>query len=361
MLGNRHKGWIGIEWGAQTLRLAQVERDREGVRVVASAVASRSRPIGSQDPLSVVPDWSPDELRAAVRSSSFSGRSVACVLPMHLSDLRQLTIPPGSAAERYAMVSSELALAQGEASRNVLFDFWDAGGGSRKSPETVNAMSVPSDIVEEVVRTMTRAKLHCEVLDGLPFAMSRAVGLAFGRAHAPLAVFDWGRVSGTFCMVHHGMPVFTRHLRNCGLAKLLESVGHALALPESDVLETLAVYGLPGEKSDDDRADEIQAVIADAAGGPLHEVVEELRRTIAYMGTQHAEMSLERLCLTGECATIRHVDRFLASQLNVPVDVWTLPRASAGQGVVSESSMPHFASAIALSALAWTPEGTDVP
>jgi Tfp pilus assembly PilM family ATPase len=362
MFGNRRKGWIGIEWGTRTLRLAQVERDRGNLRIAASAVVSRPRDSHKpEDMLFAIPDWSADQLRTAVHSGNgFSGRSVACALPMHLTDLRQLTIPPGNDDERYAMVSNEIASAQGDAAKETVFDFWEPDGAIRQSTRTVNALSVPSDIVAKVTRTMTRAGLACEVLDGLPFSLSRAVNLMYGPLHAPLAVMHWGRISSAFCMVCDGMPLFTRHLRNCGMTKLLDTLSQALALPEDDIIQTLTAYGLPDDSTRDEQASEIQAVIADAAQSQLHEIVVELRRTMDYIGTQHADTLPERLCLTGDCATIQHVDRFLSSQIGLPVDIWNLPPTATAENAAPAVSTSPFAAAIALSALAFMPEAKDI-
>jgi Tfp pilus assembly PilM family ATPase len=358
MFGNRRKGWIGIEWGTQTLRLAQIERNREEWRVVASAVVTRRHNSSTpQELLSAVPAWSALELRTAISSDPrFSGRTAACVLPMHLTELRQLTIPPGSAAERYAMVSNEIASTQGDAEGDVLFDYWESPGTApSESSGTINAMSVPCDIVANVTDTMAQARLACEVLDGLPFSLGRAVGMEFGRENGLIAVLDWGRISSTFCLVRNGAPLFTRHLRNCGLARLTDTVSQALALPEEDVTETLATFGLPGDPPSDGRAGEIQAVIAEAAQPHLNEIVEEVRRTIAYIGTQDSGAVPERLCLTGDGATVRHADHFLSSQVSVPVRVWGMPATVADNGAAAAAEMPQLATAIALSALAWTP------
>jgi Tfp pilus assembly PilM family ATPase len=259
MFGNRRKGWIGIEWGTQTLRLAQVERCHGELRIVASAIVSRYGDFSaSQKSLSAVPSWSAQELQTAIRSNPcFSGRRAACVLPMHLTELRQLTIPPANDAERYAMVSNEIALAHGETEEDLVFDYWNASAASPDASESVNAMSASGSLVEKMTQTLAQAGLECEALDGLPFSLSRAVGFASGRENAPVAVLNWGIASSMFCLVQNSEPLFTRHLRNCGLADLLEAVGKTLALPEEDVLDALATYGLPSGSSPNTRSGEI--------------------------------------------------------------------------------------------------------
>ena len=355
MFATRRKGWIGIEWGTHLLKLAQVERGPGGWRVAAAAVVPRKSTSGEAgEQLALVPAWNATELRAATRGDvRFSGRRVACAMPMHLTEMRQLTIPPGSLAERYAMISNEMAAATDAASAEAFFDFWEADGAvTADVAETVNTLSARGDIVANVTSTLNQAGLACEVLDGLPFAVSRAVGMILGRTHPPVAVLDWGRASSMFCLVRDGLPLFTRHLRNCGLAKLLESVGRALGLPEDDVREVLAKYGFPGDAAGDPQAAEIQAVIAEAAQAQLGEIVEELQRTIAYMGTQLVGIVPERLCLTGDGSTVKHAGQIVAGRLHLTVDPLGVATSAlpASPGAIA---LPEFATAIGLSALGW--------
>jgi Tfp pilus assembly PilM family ATPase len=358
MLGNLRRGWIGIEWGTQTLKIAQAECKRGELRIAASAMVPR-RPTSPeiQDPLSIRPAWSAQDLQAALASDSrFTGKKAACVLPIHLTDLRTMAIPPGSPAERHAMVSNEISSLRGDTGEEIEFDFWESGhGDSIQATESVNTLSVSSRLVAELTQTLSRAGLCCEILDGLPLALSRAAAMQYGLECPPTAVLDWGFASSIFCVVRAGKLIFSRHLRNCGLAKLFETVGQLLNLPEEDVLEILARYGLPEESSADASTKEIQAAIAEAARPHLNEIVEELRRTIAYLGTQFAGIVLERLCLTGDGAAVRHTDRFLSDLIGLSVDVWQLP-ATAANG---RSGLPHesasLGAAFALSVLAWNP------
>jgi Tfp pilus assembly PilM family ATPase len=364
MFGNHRKGWIGIEWGTQTLRLAQVERGRGECRVVAMAAVTRyGNPIDPRDLLSGVPAWSAEELLAAIHSdANFSGRKVACALPMHLTELRELTVPPGTADEQYAMVSNDIFTAQDETEGNVVFDFWKSEDSMQpQGPDLVNAMSAPVGVVDELTRTLTQAGFDCELLDGLPFSLSRAVSLMSNRPDSLLAVLDWGRISSTFCLVSRGTPLFTRHLRNCGLAKLLDDVGRSLGIPEEEVCEVLSTHGLPGESRDEGRIGEIQAVIAEITQPQLEEMAEELKRTIAYLGTRHAEAMPERLFLTGDGAAVRHVDRFLSAQIEMPVEIWGLASASSEERVGQSIPLPHLATAVSLSALAWLSDSTNLP
>jgi Tfp pilus assembly PilM family ATPase len=347
-----------MEWGVQTLKLAQVERAKGELRIAASAVLPRKPASGeAPDPLSTCPAWSAQELQASLAlDRRFSGSAVACVLPMHLTDLRQLAIPPGNAAERYAMVCNEIGSAQGVAAADAEFDFWEAE--DRDSPQAtgrINTLSVSRQVVAELTRTLSQIGLVCEVLDGLPFALSRAVGLAYGGESAPTAVLDWGFASSTFCMVRGGQPLFVRHLRNCGLVRLFETVGQTLNLPEEDLAEVLTCYGLPEDSSGGASDREVQAAIAEATHPHFSEIAEELLRTIAYMGTQYPGVHLQRLCLTGDGAMVANADGLLSRLIKLPVERWGLPTMATGGNRFPAAATSRLGAAVSLSALAWSP------
>ena len=103
-------GWIGVDLGTHTVKLAQAVRTPDGVRLRHAAVIQRPSPWPEGDALAVdEPDSSWPEIRAALECGGFRGRNAACVLPMNVCELRGLKVPQGDVHERRAMIASELA------------------------------------------------------------------------------------------------------------------------------------------------------------------------------------------------------------------------------------------------------------
>ena len=355
----RKKGWIGVDLGPGSLKLVQVERTGIGMRIGASVVMPRIRPSTSEpDAVARESEWTSRDILAALSlKPGLSGRRAACVLPMCVTDLNVLKLPSGGIGERRAMVSHELSSMFTGQECEREFDFWEAAPAATSNPrdtKDVNVLSVSRRLTSQVARDLSGARLRCEVIDGLPFALARAVKLAYASGPAaPVGAVDWGFASATFCVASGAKPLFTRHLRSCGASPLLAAVSEALGLSETEAMQILAGYGLPGPERGDGELAELQEVIAEVGAEPLSEMVEELNKTISYLRMQYAGILPERLCLFGEGATIRNVTTFLSKKVGLPIDVWRLPHL---ENHTREDSGDHPAllgTAAALSALAW--------
>ena len=98
-------GWIGVDVGTHTVKLAQVVRDGTSVRLHSAAVIQRSTTWTGEDSLAQdQPITSHIEISAALDCGGFTGRNVICALPMNVCQLRSLNIPPGSDQERLLSV-----------------------------------------------------------------------------------------------------------------------------------------------------------------------------------------------------------------------------------------------------------------
>ena len=103
----RKTGWIGIDLGTAGLKLVQAERVGRRVRIAASVVLRRPSPSRTKTNTDRADcPWRGDDLAAALSlAPHFSGRRVACVLPMRDTEMHVMPIPPGAEAERRAMIA----------------------------------------------------------------------------------------------------------------------------------------------------------------------------------------------------------------------------------------------------------------
>ncbi len=359
MLRARRKGWIGVDLGPRTLALAQVERAGTGVRLAASALV---REPGSDDAVTggeaASRAWDGEDVRAALSlAPGFSGRTAACVLPMRATDLSVLTLPPAHEGERRSMIAHELSTAFANDPQPREFDYWEPAATATPdgaSQDNVNVLSVPQRTARRAVRGLAEAGLRCDVMDGLPFALARAVDLAYPEPEGPLAALDWGYASGTFCVVSAGCPQFTRHLRTCAFGPVVGRVGQALGLSEDEARRVLVDYGLPGPGGREAMHREIQAAVREVTAPLLRELVEELKRTLSFVRMRYAAAVPGRVCLFGEGATVRNAARHLSEGIGLPVEPWRMPSSGRTKTSVPPALAPLWGAAVALSALAWS-------
>jgi len=356
------KGWIGVDIGTRTIKLAQVERARHGLRLSEAMIVQRRTPWTDGDEnLSATPAQSHEEISAALAlSERFVGRTAACVLPMGVHDVRALRIPAGAESERRAMIASELeSVFEGESGAREI-GFWDVnakGKTEKQGAKNVSVLSLTRPWASQAATDLARAKLKCQALDGPPLAIARAVQMALPTPTAgPVAAVDWGFSSTTFGVIVDGRPLYTRCLRDCSLGQVIRSVRNALDVSLDEAQHLLTAYGLPDPENRDDGHEDIRAIVGDAAAGSLNEFVEQLSKTLAYYSAQWPGLSPKQIWIFGGGATVRGMINYLSRAIPLPIDVWRLPQVHSKTETQQTSPPALLATAIALSTLAWTDE-----
>ena len=353
----RAKGWIGIDLGTSAVKLAQVEQIAGQYRLARARIVRRAPGGEGNGSAGAAAQWWADVFRRESLRDGFAGRRAACVLSASETDLRAMNLPEGTDAERRAMLANEMETIFAGNSGRRAFDFWDTrrqAAAGESALENVNALSVAENDVASVVASLTRSGLFCEVLDGLPLALARAVGMVSAPPPGvPVAALDWGSTSATFSIVCDEVPVFTRHLRDCGYSALPASVVEALGLPVEDAEQLLATHGLCDPARPDDPLDDVQEVLTDVTAEALGNVVSRLDKTLAYPELHRSRLLPERIWLFGGGATVRNLPAILSARIGLPVEAWRLPWGDSPGVTGPLPPMEILGTAAALSALAW--------
>jgi type IV pilus assembly protein PilM len=358
---SRNLGWIGVDVGTHTVKLAQAVRSPEGVRLRHAAVIQRSSPWSELDDLALgEPDPSWSEIWAALECGGFEGRNTTCLLPMNVCELRGLKIPQGDEHERKAMIASELADDENAQVSNTEFDYWELGG--EQGVETadgfnVNVISVSRPWIDQVASDCQRAHLDCWAVDGTPLAMARAVGLTTQqRSGERVLAVDWGFSNTTLSMVGKGRPLYARRLHNCCFRKCLVAIQESLGVTLDHAQHLVDVHGVvaPGA-SDTTTAGQrdIQAAVTDALADTADSLVEQIERTLQFVESQRRHHHPTQLWLMGGGASVRNIGPYLTKRLELPVSIWNVPTDDRRDGAELGRETPLFAAAFALSALAW--------
>ncbi len=351
-------GWIGIDVGSHSVKLAQLEIVGGQPQIAEALVI----PI-PQSELSTADllrsGWLARSLRDELsHRHGFRGRNAACGLSMSVTEFRSMSIPPGSPAERREMIAQELSDSGDYSSAAVEFDYWD---GYCNPAETsgadapVNVLSVPVDLATQLAEAIQGAGLRCQVLDGGPFALARSIELIRGQVATghPVAVLDWGHRAAHFALLVNGQPVFSRLLKDCGVGALVAAVGRELGLSVEDCHQLLATCGVPNPHLDRSERTELQELVDDYSGELFDHLLAELEKTLSYLRMQRAELIPAELWLVGGGATIRNVEAKLCFETGMPVKLWQ-PRRRASVSLGAESQpIELFAQAAALSELGW--------
>ena len=356
MIWSRTRGWIGVDVGTHTVKLAQLEKRAGTVRLVDALVVRRSQAWQVGDAGSRAGPWeSIREIRAGLAlSKKFRGRDAAVSLPMAVCDVRECQVPTDSSeGPRWETVAQELKAAWGNTFDQRELEFWNADlpVGQPKSKETLFAFSIPGSWSTRVVKDMTQSGLDGLVLDGLPLALARAVQLGGDLAGGSVLAVEWGCPRASLCGVFAGHPYYVRCLRGGGFDDVIQSLRVAMSLTTEEAEKLLTEHGLadcglhPRSK--------MQAVIEDVITEPLEGFVHELKRTLAFLRQHRRGISHQKMILLGGGACLRNVAPFLTDKLVLPVEVWQPDVERMQHGSQPQLPIELFGPAMALSSLRW--------
>ena len=342
----QRRGWVGVDIGTSTIKLAQVERCHDGWQLRFGQILPRC-PTGWDRSLTGLRDILEPALQGMHRWRS---RPAACLLPMPLSELRVLDLPTAPDAELLHLVDAELNYSNDHGPGDYQAGFWRTNPcRSNQATCLIHVVSTPTDTAQNVVSELNCAKLQCQAIDTHPFALARAIAMSRPDTSAEMiAAVDWGFNAISLTMVRHGTPCFTRLLSECGLDKVVANLQSGFKLTHEEACQLLDKYGL---QADDDLApDEIRQAICNLTKEPVKQAVQELRRTLQFIAHEHPELVPQHVCLFGGGATLKGTEQLLSEQLALPVTAWHL----SSQATSAANPFGHQAilgKAIALSAL----------
>lgn len=351
-------GWIGVDIGTHTIKLAQAVRAAGGIRLRAAAVIQRPDPWPADDTLGhSAPDSSQAEIHAALECGGFQGRNAACLLPMNLCDLRALNVPLGDDHERRAMIASELADEWAVQSAAREFDFWELEVERRTETSeafNVEILSVTRPWIAQVAGDLRRARLDCWAIDGGPLAISRSVALtAKLRNSDRVMAVDWGFSNTTLSIVGNQRPLYARRVFGCGFRNCLEAVGTSLGITFDHAQHLVDSQGVTAENAVTAEEQDVQLAITEAIRETVELLVEQIRRTLRFLELQRRQLRPSSIWLMGGGASVRNIDSYLTAELGIPVHVWNVPCEPPAADIVRVGQAAIFGGAFALSALRW--------
>ena len=343
----KSSGWVGIDIGSHTIKLAQIERHGKQIRI-----ASRWAITGDENQLlsreSILDGRFSNQLSAMRQMRRmFTRRESASVLPMSIVDYRSIDIPHVDPIEQRQIVGEELAADLDAETSDFLFDFWNLPTESSADSETarLDAVCLPRTIASRIAKDLMDIGSDCQLLNAMPCAIARAVQIANpAETDNIVCGLNLGFTSSTLVMVRNGNPIFSRVLRSESLRSIIQPLQSSfnLSVEESRQLLTHVGVGLPGQSNPTTGSSIMQRVVA-----PIESLTSELIRTVDYIHLQPGRYYPSRICLMGGGGLIKNLPLLIENKLHIPVQLWSLPDTK------PDLSDPLYAVAAALSSLAW--------
>jgi Tfp pilus assembly PilM family ATPase len=227
-----------------------------------------------------------------------------------------------------------------------VFDYWPVSPQGGK----LNVVTASRAWSDQIAGDIAASGWRCHMLDALPWALARAAELVkTADADRPIAALDWAYGKSTICLVHHGVPVLVRSLKDCAFQNVLDAVAKGLRLDEHDAEILLQKHGLDDHNGAHRGS---AAVIGDLLERPINRLAQELRRTLDYWRGVTRGQIPEAIYIFGGGGTLAGVGRRLTDQLGIAVEPWQLPvERPADADFIPPACL--LGAAVGLSAAAW--------
>lgn len=373
MIATRSNGWIGVDIGTRTVKLAQVVCDQQGFRVVDAAIVPRREPWSAENISPQRPLSSRAEILTAKSIATRSiGHVAACCATTSLCSMASIPVDPETQTPDPEELTQTLVLPDNS---QAIVDFCMASNPPRDmSDAIVFAISEPWS--EQLATDVHGAGFRCQAIDAIPLALARATVVDSSTPrNRCVATIDLGYSSTTFVVARDGEPCFVRSMDRCRLRGFGDVLMKELDVDHGQAERLLMHVGIsqtatvtapnastapsaPGTSIEDDTKTPTTSgmptttvgSLKEILGPSLHDLVAEIKRTFMYLQTHQATRVPTEIKLVGGGACIPGIAEMLTETLGIPVSVW---HPSHDVAEVNETILPLLAPAIAVSMLPW--------
>ncbi|MBM3836455.1 MAG: type IV pilus assembly protein PilM [Verrucomicrobia bacterium] len=310
------KSFLGVDFGAGTLKVAEFELD-EGGNLVLKQYGIRALGLeGSQDAARE------NVLRKAVQDlfaerGFGSRRTNVCAPGFHVFS-KFVKLPPVD-------TSKVTQIIQYEAQQNVPFPLeevvWDYQilGGTPTGELEVLLVAIKADIVEGLFRTAEATGLRLQLVDVSPAALCNAFRYNYGDLEGCTMLLDIGAKTSNLLFFEKG-KVYSRGI-NIGANSITQEFAaeSKLRFPEAEktkIAEGFVSLGGAYEEPENPH----QAAISKIARQVMTRLHIQVNQTIQFYRGQQGGSAPQRLFLAGGASIMPYTAQFFAEKLNVPVE-----------------------------------------
>ena len=301
----------GLDIGSHSIKLVRLKARQGSYQLVNFGVMPLP-------PRSIVDHTSMDEgsvvtaIRNLIRMEKISARDTAVALSGQAVLSKTIRLP--------RMSDRELTEAmQWEAEQHIPFDMADVNLDFRiLSPDDATGgqmdvllVAARKAKVAEGTGLLTAAGLRPVVVDVDALALANAFEAAHDLADAPIALVDIGASTMNVNIVSNGVTLFQRAVATGG-ARYTSAVQNALGL-DHDEAEALKMGHGHIDAARREALLGVLAAVSTEIGGELRRSFELFRAT--------TNRNVDRVVISGGCARMKGLDRFLGVHLGLPVSV----------------------------------------
>ncbi|MDQ7828356.1 MAG: type IV pilus assembly protein PilM [Armatimonadota bacterium] len=310
---------VGLDIGSDRLKVVELVRAGRTYRL--ARMATLPSPAGAfRDGVPVAPDEVGAQVRALFDKAGIRTDRVVVGAGGQNVTVREVRVPPMTAQELTAAVRYEAERYLPYNIQDVYMDYQVLGESTEDGRKMLDVVVVATrqDVVQRIIETVEAARLTPIVVDVESFAVLRALRPA--QAPERTVVFiDLGAEASDIVITEGDRLRLTRNIP-IGGTSLVHAVQEAMGLDEGAARQLLEERG---EILDENAIPDDLTVqrIHDAIAPQVGDLITEVRRSLDYYQTRTRAAVVSQVVLTGGLARLRNLDRVLAAELGLPVEV----------------------------------------
>lgn len=287
-----------------------------------------------------------DSISRLIYLGGFKGRKVMIQCPVEHLDMRPVALPAGPEGLSRDIVMGVLRHQLSDhvsfAIEQAVIDYSVLDYDSHAKQLNIMAFSADGNWIEQQILTLRSLKLNCVGVAPMPFALSqltsvieqRTGGLTESTAKDELVgVLDIGYTGTTLVVLHGGKPVFSRRFA-LGGQKMTRLLSQHLMIDPAQAERLKVKFGLychaeaplaDSENGSKEYDLHIAKTIFTALQAELDDFTEGVIRSLNYVISQQRGARMTKLLLSGTASHLKHLDSYLAQQLEIPVEPLSNP------------------------------------
>lgn len=197
---------------------------------------------------------------------------------------------------------------------DVYVDFHVIGTSSdekEKLHSEIFLVAAKKEVVDEYANVLQEVGLVPAVVDVDAFALGNAFEVSYGDPDEAVVLVDIGASKTNLNIVYHGTSLFTRDMA-IGGNQLTEAISDELNISNKDA-EILKIQGT----KDQDVFNKVQNICKDI----IQMWADEIKKAIDFYkkGNEDKEAYPQHVIISGGCALMNDLDKFLKKELNIDV------------------------------------------
>ena len=312
----RRKLLVGIDIGTHSIKVVRLKQKGKDYQLLNFGIMPL-RPETIVDGNIADAEAIVEAVRNLMRMEKIKAKEVATAVSGQSVIVKRIRLPQ--------MTEQELSEAiQGEAEQHIPFEITDVNLDFQILPAVqedderadnqmdVLLVAAKKDKIRDYTNLLTAAGLNPVVVDIDAFALENAYEVATGQKAGVVALVDIGATTMNINILKAGATLFQRDSA-IGGNRYTATIQKELKV-SYDQAEALKMgIGMADKRS--------QEVVLSVMAGVSKEIGEEMQRSFEFFRTTAADEAIDKMVISGGCAKIKGLDRFLSHRLGLPASV----------------------------------------